>query len=154
MTNDINKRPGYLIRFYAPSDRDDLLRVWEDSVLATHLFLSHKDFLHIKSLLQDLDFSTLVVHVLVHADQIAGFVGTCKGKIEMLFLSPAHMRLGLGRLLVNFSIDALSVSAVDVNEQNINAVQFYRKAGFSVVDRSELDDLGLPYPILKMRLKG
>jgi putative acetyltransferase len=41
---------------------------------------------------------------------------------------------------------------VDVNEQNEQAVGFYRHLGFEVEGRSSVDGLGLPFPLLHMRL--
>jgi putative acetyltransferase len=40
-----------------------------------------------------------------------------------------------------------------VNEQNENAIGFYKKMGFYVINRSALDNEGLPYPILHMIIK-
>ncbi|WP_435655920.1 hypothetical protein [Brucella pituitosa] len=39
---------------------------------------------------------------------------------------------------------------VDVNEQNTQGVGFYKHMGFGQVGRSELDDQGKAYPILKL----
>jgi putative acetyltransferase len=41
---------------------------------------------------------------------------------------------------------------VDVNEQNDRSLGFYLRMGFEVVDRSELDSNGKPYPLLRMRV--
>jgi putative acetyltransferase len=41
---------------------------------------------------------------------------------------------------------------VDVNEQNDQAVGFYRRMGFEVAGRSAVDGLGQPFPLLHMRL--
>jgi putative acetyltransferase len=41
---------------------------------------------------------------------------------------------------------------VDVNEQNAAARRFYEACGFVVEGRSELDEQGRPYPLLRMRL--
>ena len=42
----------------------------------------------------------------------------------------------------------------DVNEQNVQAVGFYRHMGFVVVGRSPTDDAGRPYPLLHMGQGG
>lgn len=42
---------------------------------------------------------------------------------------------------------------VDVNEQNPDALSFYRKRGFSVISRDETDESGRPFPILHLELK-
>lgn len=42
----------------------------------------------------------------------------------------------------------------NVNEQNEQAVGFYKKVGFKVTERSEVDDLGKPYPLLNLAYVG
>lgn len=70
----------------------------------------------------------------------------------MLFLSPTHFGKGLGKKLMLFAMTELSADKVDVNEQNEGATGFYKKLGFKVYDRSEKDDQGNDYPILRMKL--
>ena len=55
---------------------------------------------------------------------------------------------------MDYSIDHLNVTKVDVNEQNEQAVGFYKNYGFETVHRSELDSSGKPYPTLHMELKN
>lgn len=62
------------------------------------------------------------------------------------------MGMGLGRALIEYVLKEFSVSKVDVNEQNDQAVLFYEKMGFMFIGRSETDGLGLPYPIVHMAL--
>ncbi|KPY35149.1 putative acetyltransferase [Pseudomonas syringae pv. papulans] len=48
--------------------------------------------------------------------------------------------------------EQFNIRELDVNEQNTQALGFYRRHGFEVVSRSEVDGLGQPYPMLRMRL--
>lgn len=48
-------------------------------------------------------------------------------------------------------MDNYGVREVTVNEQNPQAVGFYRHMGFSVYKRTDLDEAGDPYPLLYMR---
>lgn len=41
---------------------------------------------------------------------------------------------------------------VDVNEQNPKARNFYRHLGFREYERTEYDEQGRPFPIIKMKL--
>lgn len=43
-------------------------------------------------------------------------------------------------------------NCVDVNEQNEQAVGFYKRMGFTINGRTDTDGLGKPYPILQMKL--
>lgn len=141
------------IKAYHPSDKNQLLAVWEKSVLATHHFLSQEDFMFIKSLLQEMDFEMLNVYCLLHQQKVVGFIGIDEKKIEMLFLYPDYMGQGLGRQLMEFALTAHGATFVDVNEQNPNAVAFYQKFGFTTFERTEKDDLGKDYPLLRMKLR-
>jgi len=85
---------------------------------------------------------------------ITGFGGTTPGKLEMLFIAPDYRGLGLGKQLLEYAIEHFQVTELDVNEQNPQALGFYEKQGFEIAGRSEVDGLGRPYPMLRMRLKS
>ncbi|MDR1494188.1 MAG: GNAT family N-acetyltransferase, partial [Planctomycetaceae bacterium] len=88
-----------------------------------------------------------------HVDKILGFMGTSEDKVEMLFVHPNEMRKGIGKLLLDYAVGELMIKKVDVNEQNKNALEFYKKHGFVVYERTNKDNDGKNYPILKMRLE-
>jgi putative acetyltransferase len=143
--------PNYQLYPYHQNLRDQLLQAWERSVRATHTFLKPDDFDKIKSIVITIDFYALNVQCLMHGQTLAGFLGVAENKLEMLFLDPAYFGQGLGKKMLLAALD-LGVTEVEVNEQNNDAVHFYQHFGFEIFDRTELDSLGLPYPILKMRL--
>lgn len=78
----------------AAADRDDalvtaLLRVWQDSVMATHHFLTQAD---IAALVPYVDEALRGIATLVAAHdggQAVGLMGVQDGKIEMLFVAPS-----------------------------------------------------------------
>lgn len=142
------------IEKYSDALREQVLSVWEKSVLATHHFLSREDFIIIKNLLYKLDLNLFEIYCLTDNSRIAGFIALSGQKIEMLFLSPEYIGLGLGKRLIRFAVSDLEANLIDVNEQNTRALQFYRKAGFEVFERTDTDDLGKNYPLLRMKLKS
>ena len=79
-------------------------------------------------------------------------MGVSEDSLEMIFLSPDMIGKGIGKMLLKHAIDDLKISRVDVNEQNKEAVEFYKHFGFKVISRSEIDGTGKPYPILHMQL--
>lgn len=81
-----------------------------------------------------------------------GFAGSQDGKLEMLFVAPEARGRGVGRALLAHAVEHARVRTLDVNEQNPQAVGFYRHMGFSVFGRTDTDDQGAPYPLLRMRL--
>lgn len=85
--------------------------------------------------------------------EIIGFSGVAEGNLEMLFIHPAERGNGVGKALLEYSVDKQNVTKVDVNEDNEQAVGFYENFGFKTYERSELDSSGKPYPTLHMRIK-
>lgn len=144
---------SFKIEKYKDEYRNEILSVWEKSVLATHHFLNPKDFGTIKKPLHGMNFTDLNIYCLMDVNKMIGFIGLANTKIEMLFLAPDYIGLGLGKQLMNFAISKLNANLVDVNEQNNSAVLFYKKSGFEVFERTEKDDLGKGYPLLRMKLK-
>lgn len=55
-------------------------------------------------------------------------------------------------MLLQHAIEQLVATKIDVNEQNPQAVGFYRRMRFKIESRSLLDDMGKPFPTLPMTL--
>lgn len=141
------------IERYRDEFQNDVLHVWESSVRATHHFIAPDDIEFFKTLVEGIDFNSFDVYCAFdESNRMAGILGVAEKKLEMLFLVPGQMGKGIGRQLMEFVMSTLHVDKVDVNEGNTGAIDFYKKFGFEVYDRTPLDDHGKPYPILKMRL--
>ena len=141
------------IAMVTPADYPELVSVWEASVKATHDFLTQ----------EDIDFfRPLILNEYLHAVELActkdaagnilGFIGIAANKVEMLFIHPDTRGKGIGKFLLEYAIREKGITAVDVNEQNAQAVGFYLHSGFKVVSRSATDAMGKPFPILSMEL--
>lgn len=130
------------------------MTVWEESVRATHLFLSDAEIEQIrKYVLQALnDVAHLIVAEKGQNLPIA-FMGVRDGRLEMLFLSPSERGRGLGKQLLQSGIQNYGVLEVTVNEQNPQAAGFYEHLGFETYKRTDYDEEGNPYPLLYMRLR-
>ena len=137
---------------YNDKYREQVLEVWEQSVLATHQFLKREDFQTIKQIVRTIDFNAFEMYCLVADERLIGFLGVADQKIEMLFLSPSYFGKGLGKKFMEFALRELKANKVDVNEQNSYAVEFYQRFGFKTYERTDKDDQGNDYPILRMRL--
>ena len=131
-----------------------LLEVWEDSVRATHLFLSNEEINNIKKYVPQAikEVGHLIIIENERAIPIA-FMGIEGTKLEMLFIKNSERGKGLGKKLLNYGIKNYDVDELVVNEQNPNAKAFYEHLGFRVYKRSEIDEQGNHYPILYMRLE-
>lgn len=131
---------------------DALTALWEASVRATHHFLTEEDVRKLLPFVREGLSGTGILAVAYDGDTPVAFMGIEGEKIEMLFVAPAYFGKGIGRELAELAITQYRVSYVDVNEQNPQAAGFYRCIGFEVYGRTESDEQGNPFPVLKMKL--
>lgn len=131
---EIEKRELLLIQ--------NLTALWERSAIATHLFLNAEKIAQIKQYLPQAlsEVAHLIIAPNEHGEQL-GFMGINEQKLKVLFLEPALRGQGLGRKLLQNGIDKYGV-----NEQNPQAVGFYKHLGFKIYKRTDLDEQGAPYP--------
>ena len=159
---EVSERPAVLVQ--------ELLKVWEKSVRATHLFLSDEEVKNIKNYVPQA--LSGIAHLLI-AENEAGtgtdsaaaapgiseagmpvaFMGIEDGVLEMLFITPEVRGQGLGKQLIRYGIENYGVDRLAVNEQNPQAKGFYEHMGFKVYKRTETDEQGNPYPLLYMNRK-
>lgn len=140
-----------MIRKIEIADYPRLIEIWESAVLNTHDFLKEEDFLYYKKQLP-VYFQYVTLIGFEHDGILVGFMGVAEGNLEMLFVDNACRGAGIGKKLVEYAMANLKVTKVDVNEQNTQAIGFYKAIGFKLFSRSELDGEGKEYPILHMRL--
>ena len=133
---------------------NQLLEVWENSVKATHTFLSNEEIEKIKEYVPQA--LSGISHLIIETDESGNpmaFMGIEENKLEMLFIKNSERGKGIGKQLLNYGIENYSVNDLAVNEDNPQAKGFYEHMGFKVYQRNELDDQGNPYPVLYMRLE-
>jgi putative acetyltransferase len=140
------------IRLSTQSDTAALVAIWRNSVRATHDFLSEQDFREIEVLVAQHYLPATRVWVALDAQaRPLGFMGLSEAHVDALFIDPGSRGQGVGRRLLAHGATIAGKLSVDVNEQNAQAVGFYRHMGFQPTGRSPLDDAGRPYPLLHMR---
>lgn len=145
------------IKKYSIIERDKnliekLTKIWRKSVEKTHLFLEKND---IETISKYVPLALEKIPILIVIEQEGrelGFLGIEEDKIEMLFLSPDSIGKGFGRELLEYAKENYQITKVSVNEQNPNAIKFYKKMGFTIYNRREIDDMGNSFPILDMEL--
>ena len=131
-----------------------LVEIWESSVRATHDFLSESEILRIKEQVRDMFESLNLLTCAFLGGVIVAFMVCENEKIEALFVQPSHFRQGIGREIVRYAMSKFNAKFVDVNEQNPNAWEFYKKLGFYEISRSATDEQGNPYPIIHLKFNG
>ncbi len=141
---EVKNRSSFLI--------EQLLKVWESSVKATHLFLSTEEINNIKQYVPQALNDVPVLIVAENEDgNPVGFMGIADKKLEMLFISKESRGQRIGKHLLQYGIENYSIIELAVNEQNPLAKGFYEHMGFEIYKRTELDEEGNPYPLLYMK---
>ena len=149
---DMNKLE-LTVKKQTPADYKELTAEWGTSVKDTHHFLSESYIYFLKPLVRNEYLKNVDLFCIRDAkNNIAAFMGLLNKKIEMLFVRPDMRGKGFGKKLLDYAISLKGVNKVDVNEQNRQAVDFYRRYGFKPVGRDPVDAMGKPYPILHMSL--
>jgi putative acetyltransferase len=134
------------------NDFDTLTEVWEASVRATHSFLTEDNIQYFKPLVRKEFLPAVELRCVRDEDfRPIGFLGVANGKIEMLFIRPDMRGRGIGKQLLTYAVEEMNAREVDVNEQNEQAVGFYKRMGFAVVGRTDVDAMGKPFPLLQMK---
>ncbi len=131
------------------NDYLDIMAVWESSVKETHNFLKSEDFEFYKRIIPDF-LPNVDLFVLRSKNIILAFMGISAENLEMLFVSEESRGQGYGKHLLEYAINNFGIKNVDVNEQNKQAIEFYKKFGFKMVSRSEKDAMNKDYPILHL----
>ena len=98
---------------------NELLKVWESSVRATHTFLSNDEILEIKEYVPEAlrSIAHLVIETNQNNDHIA-FMGIGDDKLEMLVVAPEYRSSGIGRKMLTSGINIYGVTESAVNEDN------------------------------------
>ena len=138
---------------YHTADKSALIDTWEESVRATHFFLSESDIAFYRALLGEFELEKLPIYCAWDKGSLVGFGAVVHHSLEMLFLHPNYIGKGCGTEFFNFLNDVERIEKVEVNEENPKAVCFYEKLGFIITGRRELDDHDQPHPILEMRIQ-
>ena len=116
--SEVNKRTESLI--------NELLEVWEDSVKATHTFLSNKEIENIKEYVPQALKS--IAHLVIMENENhkpIAFMGIENNKLEMLFIKNSERGKGIGKQLLTYGIENYNINELAVNEQNPMAKGFY-----------------------------
>lgn len=139
-----------MIRPSRPDEGARTIEIWRGAVDATHHFLMPDDRIALDE---------LVCSFLPHAplwlavdenDYSLAFMLIDGGHMEALFVDPTQRGRGIGTALVKHGLTLHPKMTTDVNEQNDQAVRFYKRMGFRQTGRSPIDGQGRPYPLIHL----
>ncbi|NUY80557.1 GNAT family N-acetyltransferase [Flavobacterium sp. MAH-1] len=146
--------PDICVQNAVEADYPELFAVWENSVKATHDFLSPDDFEFFREMVRtgDVFRSVPILKSVRQNGRIIAFLGVFDENLEMLFIHDDFRGKGVGKFLIGFALNHLGVRKVEVNKDNVRAVGFYERFGFKTYKETATDGLGKPYPLLYMAI--
>jgi len=142
------------IRRSRTDESDKLVSIWCRSVDATHHFLSSDYRIELEELVRSFLPEAPLWVAVTEQDEPIAFMLLTNEHMDALFVDPDVRGCGVGKWLVEHALMQAPRLTTNVNEQNEQAVGFYKKMGFKVMGRSEVDDLGKPYPLLHLAYTG
>ncbi|EPQ0973179.1 acetyltransferase [Citrobacter farmeri] len=138
------------IRRSRHDEGEKLIAIWCRSVDATHDFLSKEYRIELEKLVRSFLPEAPLWVAADEQDEPVAFMLLTGDHMDALFVDPEARGCGVGKLLIEHALSLAPTLTTHVNEQNEQAVGFYKKLGFMVTGRAELDELGRPYPLLHL----
>ena len=135
-------------------DTARILEIWRKAVDATHDFLHRADRAAIEEEVTAFLPEAALMLAVDASDKPLGFMFLHEGHMEALFIDPDYHGRGIGTALVQAALAAHPALTTDVNEQNTQAMGFYRRLGFKPTGRSDLDGQGRPYPLVHLGFRA
>ena len=139
-----------MIRPFAPSDEDDLVRVWLASTIPGQDFLPEKHWLDQESVVREHFIPLAETWVVEVEGEFVAFASVLGDMIGGLFTHPDHQGKGHGRALVAHARTLHDPLQVEVFRVNAKAIAFYESCGF-VEESAHIDEgTGLEAVIMEM----
>lgn len=81
-------------------------------------------------------------YVLENEGEIAGFISVVQHLLAALFMHPDHQGKGYGRALMEYVKERVPKLELKVYKDNENAIHFYERQGFSVLEETVDEETG------------
>ena len=132
-----------MIRQYANDDIDTVMKIWLDTNIQAHDFISADywkcNFDMVKEILPQAE---IYVHEDDGTKQIDGFIGLNDTYIEGIFVKKAAQSKGIGKQLLGYAKEVKSTLRLSVYQKNEKATKFYLREKFSIQSETVDDNTG------------
>ncbi|ERK30756.1 N-acetyltransferase [Clostridium intestinale] len=116
------------------SELDSVMKIWIDTNIDAHDFIQKEYWVNNYDLVKQM-LPLADIYVFEENNVIKGFIGVIEGTyIAGLFVRKEYQREGIGQKLLDYCKSKYLILKLDVFVKNKNAVNFYYKNGFKVLD--------------------
>ena len=129
-----------MIRTFKESDLSAVMKIWLDTNIKTHNFISKEYWLNNYDTVKDmLPEAEIYVYEDSDTNIINGFIGLTDNYIAGIFVKDTFQSKGIGKLLLDFAKSIKSELSLNVYQANIRAVHFYQREQFHI-QFEDIDD--------------
>ena len=122
-----------VIRQYDEYDIDALMKIWLDTNIQAHNFISSDYWRSNYDMVRKiLSYAEIYVYQDDSAKQIIGFIGLNGNYIEGVFVKETMQSKGIGKMLLDYVKNFKTTLTVSVYQKNKKAIRFYRREKFSI----------------------
>lgn len=119
---------------------DEIMKIWLETNINAHDFIKKEYWINnfdlVKNLLPDAK-----VYIFQENNIIKGFIGIIEdGYIAGLFVKEEYQREGIGKKLIEYIKLKYKQLKLDVYAKNENAINFYLKNNFKIVNEKNNED--------------
>jgi putative acetyltransferase len=126
--------------------------IWLRASVMAHPFLGEARLREERRQIEEIYLPKAETFVASFEQRPVGFIGLLDNFIGGLFVDPDRARQGIGRTLVDYALTQKRELTLEVYAANEQACAFYRAIGGVEIGRRPIDDFGLPFELIRMRI--
>lgn len=121
-----------MIRLYQPQDLEPLMSLWLTTTTEAHPFIDQSYWLDSEPLVRNVYIPDATTWVYSRSGDIDGFISVMEQQfIGALFVRQSEQGKGVGKTLMAQAQEHYPKLLLEVYQQNLTAVSFYQKMGFT-----------------------
>ncbi len=129
-----------MIRTFRESDLSAIMKIWLDTNIKTHNFISEEYWTSNYDMVKEiLPKAEIYVYEDDVTNLIDGFIGLTDCYIAGLFVKDTAQSKGIGKKLLDYAKSIKSEMRLSVYQENVGAVHFYKREQFQIQSES-VDD--------------
>ena len=137
-----------MIKEFKIENLEEVMEIWLQNNINAHDFIEKEYWINnfdlVKKLLPDAK-----VYIFQEDNIIKGFIGVIEdGYIAGLFVKEKYQREGIGEKLIKYIKPKYNQLKLDVYSKNKNAIKFYLKNNFKIVNEKNKDTNELEYEMI------
>ncbi|MEK4356837.1 N-acetyltransferase [Paenibacillus sp. FSL M7-1455] len=130
------------IRLMNEEDMDAVISLWLAASEQAHHFIDGAYWQSKQEDMRSVYLPMAESYVLENEGEIAGFISVVQHLLAALFVHPDHQGKGYGRALMEYVKERVPKLELKVYKDNENAIHFYERQGFSVLEETVDEETG------------